>query len=105
MKSLGGEAPAVKKRVVSAKEALRYAMSLPVATTVSGIDSMKVLDQNISVANNFTKMKAIEMAKLRTRMTKYATDGRFEYYKTTARFEGHEGRRQHGFPSEDELAG
>jgi aryl-alcohol dehydrogenase-like predicted oxidoreductase len=104
MKSLGGEAPAVKKRVVSAKEALRYAMSLPVAVTVSGIDSMKVLEQNVSVANNFKKMKGIEMAKLRTRMSKYATDGRFEYYKTTAKFDADEGRKQHGFPLMEEMA-
>lgn len=105
MKSLGGEAPAVKRRIVSAKEALRYAMSLPVAVTVSGIDSMKVLEQNVSVANNFRKMKGIEMAKLRTRMSKYATDGRFEYYKTTAKFDGDVGRKEHGFPTLEEMAG
>jgi len=105
MKSLGGEAPAVKKKVISAKVALRYAMSLPVATTVSGIDSLKVLEQNVSVANNFKKMKAIEMAKLRTRMSKYATDGRFEFYKTTSKFDADEGREQHGFPLLAELSG
>ena len=41
MKSLGGEGDPVKKRAVKAEEALRYAMSLPVATTVSGIDSLR----------------------------------------------------------------
>ncbi|HKG93271.1 MAG TPA: aldo/keto reductase, partial [Gemmatimonadaceae bacterium] len=41
MKSMGGDGAAVKKKVVSPQDALRYAMSLPVATTVSGIDSMK----------------------------------------------------------------
>ena len=35
------------------QDALRYAMSLPVCTTVSGIDSMKVLRQNLRVARNF----------------------------------------------------
>ena len=40
MKSLGGSGKAVKKRVVRVEDALRYAMSLPVCTTVSGIDSM-----------------------------------------------------------------
>ncbi|HYO99985.1 MAG TPA: aldo/keto reductase, partial [Pyrinomonadaceae bacterium] len=43
MKSLGVGGDAIKKRVVTASEALRYAMSLPVASTVSGIDSLKVL--------------------------------------------------------------
>ena len=37
MKSLGGEGDAVKKRAVRVEHALRYAMSLPVATTISGI--------------------------------------------------------------------
>ena len=47
MKSLSGDARQVKEKVVTAEEALRYAMSLPVATTVSGIDSMRVLRQNL----------------------------------------------------------
>jgi ABC-type microcin C transport system duplicated ATPase subunit YejF len=32
-----------------------------------------------------------------------ATDGRYELYKTTARHEGTVGRKQHGFPSDQEL--
>jgi uncharacterized protein len=43
MKTFGGEGSPVKKRVVPAEEALRYAMSLPVAVTVTGIDSPSVL--------------------------------------------------------------
>ena len=53
MKSLCGSGQAVKKKVVSLPDALRYAMSLPVATTVSGIDSMRVLKQNLRVASDF----------------------------------------------------
>ena len=58
MKSLGGDARAVKAKVVVAEEALRYAMSLPVATVVSGIDSMRVLQQNVAVARGFKPMTA-----------------------------------------------
>ena len=50
MKSLGGEGDAVKKKVVRAEDALRYAMSLPVSTTISGIDSLRVLRQNVRIA-------------------------------------------------------
>src|ERR1700750_757885 len=53
MKSLGGEGTMVKEKIVTAEEALGYAMSLPVATTVSGIDSMRVLNQNLRVACGF----------------------------------------------------
>ena len=35
----------------------------------------------------------------------YATDGRFELYKTSAEHEGEVGRKQHGFPSQEEMAG
>jgi hypothetical protein len=34
-----------------------------------------------------------------------ALDGRFELYKTTAEHDGDEGRSQHGYPSQDEVAG
>jgi predicted aldo/keto reductase-like oxidoreductase len=104
MKSLGGRGEAVKKRVVKAPEALRYAMSLPVAITVSGIDSDAVLRQNLTVARGFTPMSAQEMQALRARLRDVAGDGRFELYKTTLSHEGPIGRRQHAFPPEEELA-
>lgn len=105
MKSLCGHGDAIGKRIVSAADALRYAMSLPVATTVSGIDSMKVLKQNIRVARDFKPFTAAQMERLRHRLAGVAADGRFERYKTTAEHEGDEGREQHGFPLQDQLAG
>jgi aryl-alcohol dehydrogenase-like predicted oxidoreductase len=105
MKSFCGHGEAAQKRVVSAEDALRYAMSLPVTTTVSGIDSMQVLKQNVRVASDFKPFTAAQMEKLRHRMADSASDGRFERYKTTAEHDGDEGREQHGFPSQEELAG
>ncbi len=104
MKSLSGDGRQVKRKVVTAEEALRYAMSLPVATTISGIDSMRVLRQNLRVAAGFKPMSQRQMEALRKRVRDEAEDGRFELYKTTATHEGKVGRQQHGFPSEDELA-
>jgi uncharacterized protein len=105
MKSLCGHGEATAKRVIPAADALRYAMSLPVATTVSGIDSMKVLKQNVRIATNFKPFSAAQMERLRHRMAGAAADGRFERYKTTAEHDGDEGRQQHGFPLQEELAG
>lgn len=105
MKSLCGSGEAVRKRVVSIEDALRYAMSLPVATTVSGIDSMRVLKQNLRIANDFKPFTATQMERLRHRLAATAADGRFERYKTTAEHDGDEGREQHGFPLQEELAG
>ena len=42
MKPLNGHGDAIKTGAISAEEALRYAMSLPVATTITGMESMEV---------------------------------------------------------------
>jgi aryl-alcohol dehydrogenase-like predicted oxidoreductase len=104
MKSLGGSGKAITKRVSRVEDALRYAMSLPVATTVSGIDSMKVLRQNLKVARGFVPMTARARHAYTRGLIDYATDGRFELYKTSAEHEGDVGRRQHGYPSQEEVA-
>ena len=105
MKPFCGHGEAIEKQVVSAKDALSYAMSLPVVTTVTGIDSMKVLKQNIAIADGFKPLTGAQMERLRHRMAEVAGDGRFERYKTTAEHDGDEGREQHGFPLQEELAG
>ncbi len=103
MKSLGGDGRQVKDKTITAQEGLRYAMSLPVMTTVSGIDSMKVLRQNLKVATGFKPMSERQMDALRRRVRGEAEDGRYELYKTSAKHEGPEGRKQHGFPDDKEL--
>jgi uncharacterized protein len=104
MKSLGGDGRVVKKRAARVADALRYAMSLPVCTTVSGIDSLKVLRQNLRIARRFTPMSARERRAYERSLAEYAADGRFELYKTTAEHDGEVGRAQHGFPSQEEVA-
>ncbi len=105
MKSLNGTADAVKKGVIRAADAIRYAMSLPVAVTVSGIDSLELLRENLRIAREFTPMNLLERVAFENQCAAYATDGRFELYKTTAKFEGPPGREQHGFPSKEEMPG
>jgi aryl-alcohol dehydrogenase-like predicted oxidoreductase len=103
MKSLGGDARSIIKGVVTVDEALRYAMSLPVATTISGIDSLTVLRQNLAIARGFQPMTPEEMASLRKRCASAAADGHLELYKSTIKFDGKEGRAQHDFPTQEEL--
>ena len=105
MKSLGGDGRAIRKRAERVADALRYAMSLPVCTTVSGIDSLRVLRQNLRIARAFTPMTEQERAAFERALAPVAADGRFESYKTTAEHEGAVGREQHGFPSPEEMAG
>ena len=103
MKSLGGNGQPITQGVVTVAEALRYAMSLPVATTISGIDSLAVLRQNLGVARGFQPMTAAEMEALRRRCAPAAGDGHLELYKSTMKYDGDLGRGQHGLPSHKEL--
>jgi aryl-alcohol dehydrogenase-like predicted oxidoreductase len=103
MKSLGGDGRAVAAKIVSAEHALAYALSLPVATVVSGIDTMRVLEQNVSIARGFRPMSERARQALRRKMSAPAADGRFELYKISAAFEGEETRRVHGLPAQGEL--
>jgi aryl-alcohol dehydrogenase-like predicted oxidoreductase len=98
MKPMGGTATAVKKGLVTAEEMLRYAMSLPVATTISGMDSSDNLRQNLRVARDFKPMSAEEMKALRERCAVLAADGRFEPYKVSLAFDNPQARLAHGFP-------
>ena len=98
MKSLGGLASMVKHGLVKAEEALRYAMSLPVATTICGIDTFDVLHQNLKVARGFKPLTADEMDALRKHCAKEAADGRHEMYKVSLKFDNPEARLPHGFP-------
>src|SRR2546421_8544410 len=103
MKSLGGDGQPILHGVVTAEEALRYAMSLPVATTISGIDSLAVLRQNLAIARGFTSMAPEGMDALRKRCAAAAGDGHLELYKSTKKYDGDTGREQHGYPSQDKL--
>jgi aryl-alcohol dehydrogenase-like predicted oxidoreductase len=98
MKPMGGTASAVKTGLAKAEEMLRYAMSLPVATTIAGMDSFEVFQQNLRVARNFRPMTADEMQSLRERCAKAAGDGRHEVYKVSLRFDNPQARTAHGFP-------
>ena len=97
MKALSGNGEAVKQGIVTPQEALRYVLSLPAATVVCGIDSKKVLRQNLEIARRFTPMTAADMEALRHRVAPYAKEGKFELFKSTNRYDGPIGREQHGF--------
>jgi aryl-alcohol dehydrogenase-like predicted oxidoreductase len=103
MKSLGGSGEMIRRGAVTVAEALRYAMSLPVTTTVSGMDSMDVLKQNLEIATNFSPMSEGELAQLRKRCREDAADGHLELFKTTVKYDGKIGREQHGFPTIEEM--
>ncbi len=103
MKSLSGGGEAVKQGIITPQEAIRYSMSLPIATLVSGIDSPNVLRQNLAIARSFQPMEPQEMQALADRVVQYATDGRFELFKSSKKYDADEGRMQHGFPPQTQM--
>jgi len=88
--------------VITPEEALRYAMSLPVTTTITGMDKLEILHQNLKIAQNFEPMSTSEMDALREKCRSYAADGRYEHYKTSLQYDNPEARWAHGFPVDDQ---
>jgi len=97
MKSLGGTGKIVSEAGVPIEDALRYVLSLPISTMVSGIDSMKVLEQNLKIVREFKPMTAEEIAAVELKVRPLAGDGRYELFKTSKTFDGPVHRKQHGF--------
>ncbi len=79
---------AVKSGAATADECLRYAMSLPTSTVITGCDTMAITEQAIRVWRDFTPMSAEEMDALRARTAAHAQGGVLEGYKVSERFDG-----------------
>lgn len=104
MKSLCGSGEAVKNGVFTAEEGLHYAMSVPgVAVTISGMESLDVLHQNLEIARGFQPLGATQLSTLHNRARPFAGDGRYELFKSTKKYDGDIGREQHNFPVSEEL--
>ena len=85
MKTLGGNAQAVKDGVVTSEEALRYALSLPIATVISGINKLEWLEKNTRVAANFKPLSGEEMVALEQRCS---SKKQYEPYRRWAYLDG-----------------
>jgi len=101
MKPMGGSGDMVTQGALTAEECLRYAMSLPVATTIAGVDKLDVLHQNLEVAQSFQPMSPQDMQQLRDRVKQQAGDGHFELYKTSIKYDNPQARLVHDFPLDD----
>jgi aryl-alcohol dehydrogenase-like predicted oxidoreductase len=104
MKSLQGKGDAILKGAIGVEDALRYAMSLPVTSTITGIEKLDVLQQNLKIAQGFQPMSKADMERVRKNVAEYAADGRFELYKTSIKYDNPESRMSHQFPIDMEQA-
>jgi aryl-alcohol dehydrogenase-like predicted oxidoreductase len=78
----------LKSKTVSATDCLRYALSLPTSVVITGVDSMKILDQACDVARRFRPMSGAEVRALLSKTAEAARHGRFEPFKTSSMFDG-----------------
>jgi aryl-alcohol dehydrogenase-like predicted oxidoreductase len=86
MKSMA-QGAILKSRTVSAQECLRYALSLPTSVVITGIDSMRILNQALEVARTFRALSEAEMNALRAKTASAAARGEFELFKTSTVFD------------------
>jgi uncharacterized protein len=100
MKSLGGAGKIVSEAGVPVEDALRYVLSLPIATLVSGIDSERVLEQNLKIVRDFKPLSDEERRRVEMSTLKVAGDGRFELFKSSKMYDGPVHRKQHGFDTD-----
>jgi predicted aldo/keto reductase-like oxidoreductase len=53
-----------KPGTISIKEALEYNMSLPVSTSIIGVDSVAQIEENVKIASGFTPLSQAQMEEL-----------------------------------------
>lgn len=74
----------LKSKTVSAVEAICYAMNLPVAVVIAGMDSLEVLNQNLQLVKDFKPMDTGEVQALLERTKAAASKGEYEPFKTSS---------------------
>jgi hypothetical protein len=77
----------LKSKTVSAVDCLRYALHLPTSVVITGVDSMKRLDQAYDAVCSKPMTKS-EAARVLAKTAKAARDGKFEPFKTSSIFDG-----------------
>jgi len=74
--------------IATAIECLHYSLSLPTSVVINGCDSLERLDQAFQAARSFQPLTKDQLAALIAKTREAALTGKFEQFKTTARFDG-----------------
>jgi len=86
----------VKSGIATPDECWRYVTALPIATVISGMQSLELLRDNLRLARTLEPMSAGERAAILDRTREIALTGAKERFKTTRAFDGPIGRRLYG---------
>jgi len=87
MKSMG-DAFILGSKTVTPIECLHYALNLPTSVVITGIDSLKILDQALEAARTFKPLSQEAVNQLLARTATAAATGKYELFKTDNRFDG-----------------
>jgi hypothetical protein len=78
----------LKAKIVTAMECLHYALSLPTSVVITGIDSMKILNQAFTAVRTLPSFSDDKRAALLKKTAKAAASGKWEPFKTSSIFDG-----------------
>jgi aryl-alcohol dehydrogenase-like predicted oxidoreductase len=78
----------LRSNTVTAIECLHYALNLPVAVVITGMDTLERVDQAVEAMRTFKPMSEAEVAALAAKTRDAAMTGNFEGFKTGAGFDG-----------------
>jgi aryl-alcohol dehydrogenase-like predicted oxidoreductase len=78
----------LKSKTVTPIECLHYALSLPTSVVITGIDSLKILNQAFTALRTFPKFTDADRTALLDRTRKAAAKGKWEPFKTSSIFDG-----------------
>ena len=85
-----GDKVILDSRTVTPIECLHYAMSLPTSVVITGIDSMKILEQALEAARSFAPLTPERRSAMLAKTAAAARDGLYERYKTSDRHDSTE---------------
>ena len=78
----------LKSKTVTAMECLYYALNLPVSVVITGIDSMKILEQAFEAARSFKPLTTAQREVILAKTKEAAARGEFEPFKISSIFDG-----------------
>ena len=81
MKTLGGNGKPVRDKVFSVQEGLGYALTHPIATIISGVTSVKELEENAAVVSSFRALSAEELVALEKRCQTATESNEYQPYR------------------------
>lgn len=78
----------LKSKTVTPTECLHYALNLPTSVVITGIDSLKILDQAFEAVRTFKPLKKSQVDVILAKTKTAAARGEYEPFKTSSIFDG-----------------